>query len=51
MTIAPGIDEVRTAASRLNGFVRRTPLVTAVPVREHSDLTRGLSLKHPPSEM
>jgi threonine dehydratase len=42
---APGIDEIRDAARRIRGFVRRTPLVAAPPVREHSKLVGGLLLK------
>jgi threonine dehydratase len=45
MTAGPGLDEVRAAAARIRGFVRKTPLVTAAPVREQSDATRGLLLK------
>src|ERR1700736_5284628 len=45
MTTGPGLDEVRAAAARIRGFVRKTPLVTAAPVREQSDATRGLLLK------
>jgi threonine dehydratase len=45
MTTAPGIEEVRAAAARIRGLVRKTPLVTAAPVREQSDVARGLLLK------
>ena len=45
MTTGPGIDEVRAAAARIRGLVRKTPLVTAAPVREQSDVARGLLLK------
>src|SRR6202011_3602668 len=45
MTTGPGLDEVHAAAARIRGFVRKTPLVTAAPVREQSDATRGLLLK------
>ena len=45
MTAAPGIADIRTAAERIRGFVRRTPLLAAAPAREHPDLARGLLLK------
>jgi threonine dehydratase len=45
MTTGPGKDEVRAAAARIRGLVRKTPLVTAAPVREQSDVARGLLLK------
>jgi threonine dehydratase len=45
MTSAPGIDEVRDAAARIRGCVRRTPLLLAAPVREKPDVARGLLLK------
>ena len=45
MTVVPGMDEVRTAAARTCGFVRRTPLLAAVPVREQPEFARGLLLK------
>jgi threonine dehydratase len=45
MTKAPGMSEIRAAAERIRGFVRRTPVIPAVPVREHSELARGLLLK------
>jgi threonine dehydratase len=45
MTTRPGIGEVRAAAARIRGLVRKTPLVTAAPVREQSDVARGLLLK------
>jgi threonine dehydratase len=45
MTAGPGLDEVRAAAARIRGLVRKTPLVTAAPLREQSDATRGLLLK------
>ncbi len=45
MTTIPVIDEVRAAAARIRGLVRKTPLVTAAPVREQSDAARGLLLK------
>jgi threonine dehydratase len=45
MTTGPGIDEVRAAAARIRGLVRKTPLVTATPVREQADVACGLLLK------
>ena len=45
MTTLPGIDEVRAAAARIRGFVRRTPMLMAAPVRERSEIARGLLLK------
>jgi threonine dehydratase len=45
MTTAPGIDEVYAAAARIRGFVRRTPLLLAAPVREQPEIARGLLLK------
>jgi threonine dehydratase len=45
MTTRPGIDEVRAAAARIRGLVRKTPLVTAAPIREQPDVARGLLLK------
>ena len=45
MTTGPGIEEVRAAAARIHGLVRKTPLLTAAPVREQSDVARGLLLK------
>jgi threonine dehydratase len=41
---APGLNEIRPAAERIRGFVRRTPLLAAAPAREHSELARGLLL-------
>jgi len=43
--VAPGIDEIRAAAERIRGFVRRTPLLPAAPVRNGADHARGLLLK------
>ena len=40
-----GIAEVRAAAARIRGLVRRTPLLPAEPAREHSHHARGLLLK------
>jgi threonine dehydratase len=45
MTALPRIDEVRAGAARICGFVRRTPLLMAAPVREQSEIARGLLLK------
>jgi threonine dehydratase len=41
----PGLDEVRAAAERIRGFVRRTPLLAAGPAREDARLAQGLLLK------
>jgi threonine dehydratase len=43
--VPPGIGQIRAAAERIRGFVRRTPLLAAAPAREHSELARGLLLK------
>jgi threonine dehydratase len=43
--VAPGIDEIRAAAERIRGFVRRTPLLPAAPVRNGGEHARGLLLK------
>jgi len=43
--VGPGIDEVRAAAERIRGYVRRTPLLAAAPSREDSHHGRGLLLK------
>src|SRR5439155_13398138 len=45
MTAGPGVDEVRAAATRIREFVRKTPLLTAAPVRDRPDLAGGLLLK------
>jgi threonine dehydratase len=45
VTAVPDIAEIRTAAEPVRGLVRRTPLLSAAPTREHSDLARGLLLK------
>jgi threonine dehydratase len=45
VTGAPGINEIHAAAKRMAGFVRRTPLLTAAPTREHPQLASGLLLK------
>ena len=41
----PRIADIRAAAERIRPYVRRTPLLAAAPVREHSDLAGGLLLK------
>jgi len=41
----PGIDEVRAAADRIRGYVRRTPLLAAAPVKEQHALAGELRLK------
>jgi threonine dehydratase len=45
VTYAPGIAEVRAAAVRIGGFVRRTPLLAAAPTRELPEAAGGLLLK------
>ena len=45
MIAPPGIDEVRAAADRIRGFVRRTSILSAASTREHGERTRGLLLK------
>ena len=45
MTAAPDIADIRKAAERIRGFVRKTPLLSAAPAREHADLAGGLLLK------
>ena len=46
MTLAPlGLNDIRAAAERIRGLVRRTPLLTAAPAREYCELGRGLLLK------
>jgi threonine dehydratase len=42
---APTLDDVRRAAERITGRVRRTPLIEAAPTREHSAIARQLLLK------
>jgi threonine dehydratase len=44
MTATPGIDEIRSAAARICGYVRQTPLLAAAPVKEPLELA-GLRLK------
>jgi len=41
----PGIDEIRVAAERIRGYVRRTPLLRAAPSKERPEVARGLRLK------
>jgi len=41
----PGINEVRAAAGRIGGHVRRTPLLAAAPVKEPRELAGSLRLK------
>jgi threonine dehydratase len=45
VTAAPVIDDIRDAAERIRRFVRRTPLLAATPVREQTEVVRGLLLK------
>jgi threonine dehydratase len=45
MIAMPGIDEIRAAADRIRGFVRRTPLLAAAPIKEKPELASGLRLK------
>jgi len=45
MIAAPGIDEIRAAAQRIRGSVRRTPLLAAAPIKEKPELACGLRLK------
>jgi len=45
MITAPGIDEIRAAAERMRGYVRRTPLLAAAPIKERPELAGGLRLK------
>jgi threonine dehydratase len=45
MIPAPGIDEVRAAAERIRGYVRRTPLLAAAPIEERPEIVGGLRLK------
>ena len=41
----PGIDEIRAAAERIQGSVRRTPLLAAAPIKEGPELVGQLRLK------
>jgi hypothetical protein len=43
--VASGINEIRAAAERIRGLVRRTPLLAAEPTREHLGAVQGLLLK------
>ena len=45
VTRTPGIADIRAAAERIGGFVRRTPLLSAAPVRENAGLAGELLLK------
>jgi threonine dehydratase len=45
MIPVPGIDEIRAAAERIRGHVRRTPLLVAAPVKEQRELAGTLRLK------
>jgi threonine dehydratase len=46
MTLAPPeLKDIRAAAERIRGFVRRTPLLPAAPARECCELGRALLLK------
>jgi threonine dehydratase len=41
----PAIDDIRAAAERIRGLVRRTPLVAAAPVKERPETAADLLLK------
>jgi threonine dehydratase len=45
MTTIPGIDDIRAAAGRIRGYVRRTPLLAAAPIKEPRELAGSLRLK------
>jgi threonine dehydratase len=45
MITVPGIDEIRAAAGRTRGYVQRTPLLAATPIKERRELAGGLRLK------
>jgi len=45
MIAVPRIDEIRAAAGRMRGYVRRTPLLAAAPIKESPELAGGLRLK------
>ena len=45
MIAVPRIDEIRAAAGRMRGYVRRTPLLAAAPIKEGRELAGGLRLK------
>jgi threonine dehydratase len=42
---APGLSEIREAAARLRGKVRRTPLLVVPPVRDRAERAAGMVLK------
>ncbi len=44
-TAEPTLDDVRRAAERISGRVRRTPLLEAAPAREHAAVAAQLVLK------
>jgi threonine dehydratase len=41
----PGIEDIRAAAHRIRGHVRRTPLLAAAPAKEERELAAVLHLK------
>ncbi len=43
--MTPAIDDIRAAAARIRGHVRRTPLIAAAPVKEHAAIAAALLLK------
>ena len=45
MIPVPGIDEIRAAAERISGHVRRTPLLVAASVKKQRELAGALRLK------
>ena len=45
MIAVPGMAEIRAAAGRIRGYVQRTPLLAATPIRERRELAGGLRLK------
>ena len=45
MIPAPGMEQIRAAAARMRGHVRRTPLLAAAPIKERPELAGGLQLK------
>jgi hypothetical protein len=45
VTLAPGINEIRAAAQRIRGLVRRTRPIDAAPTRALPKAARGLLLK------
>jgi len=44
-TAAPSLDDVRRAAERIRGRVRRTPLIEAAPTHDHAAVAAQLVLK------